>query len=146
MLKINPPIYLIGKKICCWHCESRMPVVAILAPDVEDSFGDVCVLSNITRLPADIISYIQNRVPTFKFKFSKTVGQKYYANTCPKCGYISGEFSLHSEPGAPFFPSDKEDAKTLFMTEISVSEPVEIEASPACGIGELILENAKKIA
>ena len=120
--------------------------MAILAPDVEDSFGDVCILSNVTKLPVDIISYIQNRVPTFKLKFSKTVGQKYYANTCPKCGYISGDFFLHSEPGAPFFPSDEEEAKTIFMTDIPISTPIEIEASAGCGLGEIILENAKKIA
>jgi len=55
----------------------------------------------------DVLGYIQRRVPTFKLKYSKTAGSKYYANTCPGCGVISGDFYLHSEPGAPFFPTDK---------------------------------------
>lgn len=33
-LKINPPLYMIGQKIACWRCESRMPVIALLALDV----------------------------------------------------------------------------------------------------------------
>jgi hypothetical protein len=146
MLKVNPPLYLIGKKIYCWHCQTKIPVVAILAPDVDDSFGDVCILTGITKLPASIADYIQGRVPSFKFRFSKTVSQKYYANTCSKCGYISGVFHLHSEPGAPFFPCDEKEAQSLFITEIMISEPIGIEASPGYGIGELILKNARKIA
>ncbi len=32
-LKIRAPLYLIGKKIECWRCDSRMSVVALLAPN-----------------------------------------------------------------------------------------------------------------
>ena len=40
---------------------------------------------------------------TIQYRFSKTAGHKYWANTCPKCRMIQGSFYLHSEPGAPFF-------------------------------------------
>jgi hypothetical protein len=81
-----------------------MPVVAILAPRVAGTEGEVCILSEITELPEAILAYIQRRVPTFKLTFSKTIEQKYFANTCPKCAMLSGDFHLHEEPGAPFFP------------------------------------------
>jgi len=145
-LEITPPLYLIGKRIWCWRCETKMSVVAILAIHVEDTENQVCILSDIVELPEMILSYIQKRVPTFKLKFSKTVGQKYYANTCPKCGILSGDFFLHSEPGAPFFPTDEDEAKSIYMTEIPLSNPIVARASLSIGVGELIVDNAKKIA
>jgi hypothetical protein len=112
-LTIDPPLYLIGKMYSCWRCGAKMPVVAILAPKVEGTEGEICILSGITELPEAILAYIQGRVPTFKLKFSKTIGQKYFASTCPKCGVLSGDFRLHSEPGAPFFPTDEHEAASL---------------------------------
>src|SRR5690348_3544097 len=74
-LTIDPPLYLIGKMYSCWRCGAKMPVVAILAPKVEGTEGEICILSGITELPEAILAYIQGRVPTFKRKFSKTIGQ-----------------------------------------------------------------------
>lgn len=82
-LKIFPPVYLVGMKIDCWKCDSKMPVVTILAPNIEETDNQICILSDIVGLPEEIIGYIQKRVPTFKLKYSKTVGRKYFANTCP---------------------------------------------------------------
>ena len=144
-LKIRPPLYLIGKKILCWRCEAKMPAVALLAPHVADTEGNTCVLSDIYELPNEVLLFIKKRVPTFKLKYSKTVGQKYYANACPKCGVLSGDFFLHSEPGAPFFPIDNEAANTLYMTEIPLSHPVTVKASINMGTGDLILKHAKTI-
>ena len=73
-LTIDPPLYLIGKMSSCWRCEAKMPVVAILAPNVLGTEGEICVLSDITELPEAILAYIQRRVPTFKLTYSKTVG------------------------------------------------------------------------
>ena len=123
-----------------------MPVVAILAPTVAGTEGEICVLSDITELPEGVLAYIQGRVPTFRLKFSKTVGQKYYANTCPKCGVLSGDFHLHDEPGAPFFPTDELETGSLYMTEIPVPGPIRAHASISMGCGELILNNARRIA
>lgn len=78
-----------------------MPVVALLAPNIEGTEGEICMLSGIVELPEAILTYIQGRVPTFKLKYSKTIGGKYLANTCPKCKVLSGDFHLHSETGAP---------------------------------------------
>ena len=145
-LKIYPPLYLVGMKIYCWKCQTKMPVVTILAPNIEDTENEVCILSDIVGLPEEVLTYIQKRVPTFKFKYSKTVGSKYYANTCPSCGVLSGDFFLHSEPGAPFFPTDEKEASFLYRTEIPIEGSVFVQASLNMGTGELILNHAKKIA
>jgi len=144
-LTIDPPIYLVGKMYSCWRCGTKMPVVAILAPKVQDTDGEICILSGITELPDYVLAYIQGRVPTFKLKFSKTVEQKYFASTCPKCGMLSGDFYLHSEPGAPFFPTDEQEAASLYMTEIPLSGQIYARASIGMGCGDLILNNARRI-
>lgn len=145
-LKIFPPLYLVGIKIYCWKCDSKMSVVALVAPKIDNFEDEVCVLSDIVKLPNTVLSYIQKRVPTFKFKYSKTVGSKYFANTCPKCGVISGDFFLHSEPGAPFFPMNEEEASLLYRTEIPISEPFIVKSGYHIGTGELILNYSKPIA
>ncbi len=144
-LEILPPLYLIGKKIYCWKCESIMSAVAILAPNIENIDDEVGVLTDIVYLPNGVLDYIQKRVPTFKLKLSKTVGSKYYANTCPSCGMLSGDFHLHSEPGAPFFPTTEEEAKLLFMTEIPIKSKIDVDSSFHVGTGDLILKHAKQI-
>ncbi len=80
--------------------QSYIPSLRLVS-HVEDTEEQVCILSEIERMPDEIIHYIQSRVPSYKLKYSKTVAQKYFANTCPKCGMLSGDFYLHSEPGAP---------------------------------------------
>jgi len=144
-LKIKAPLYLIGKKIECWRCAARMSVVAILAPKVEGTDNEICILTNIRHLPKDVIAYIQRRVPTFKLKYSKTEEEKYFANTCPKCGVLSGDFFLHLEPGAPFFPTEEDEARSLYLTEIPLSGHITVAASFSMGAGDMILECAKRI-
>ena len=144
-LTIDPPLYLIGKMDSCWRCGARMPVVAILAPKVAGTEGEVCILSDITELPEAILAYIQRRVPTFKLTFSKTIEQKYFANTCPKCGVLKGDFYLHEEPGAPFCPTDEHEAASLYMTELPVSGRIHVRAGFSMGCGDLILNNARRL-
>jgi hypothetical protein len=145
-LKIFPPLYLVGMKIDCWRCRSRMPAVAILAPNIEDTGNEICILTDIVGLPENVLGYIQKRVPTFKLKYSKTVGSEYFANTCPGCSSLSGDFFLHSEPGAPFFPTDEQEASLLYITGIPIEAPVLVRAGFHVGTGEIILNHAKQIA
>lgn len=144
-LEVSPPLYLIGMKVPCWRCNSKMTVVSLLAPHVADTENQVCVLSNIERMPQEILGVIQKRVPTFQLRSSLMAGSKYFANTCPNCHVIYGDFFLHSEPGAPFFPESEEDAKSVYLTEIPLLKPIKIEASPGFGLGEMILSNGKRI-
>lgn len=136
---------MIGRKISCWRCETVMPVIALLAPKIDDTEDQVGVLSGIDNIPGEILRFIQGRVPTFKLKYSKMAGKKYFANTCPKCGVIYGDFFLHDEPGAPFFPEDEDAAKFLYIKEIPLTEPIEVSAGLGFGLGEIILSNAKRV-
>jgi hypothetical protein len=145
-LTVFPPLYLIGMKMSCWKCEKMMPVVALLAPEIEGTEHEICVLSDIVALPKDVLGYVQKRVPTFQFRYSKTVQGKYYANACPGCRMLSGDFFLHSEPGAPFFPMCEKEACLLYLTEIPIDGAVRMRASCHMGTGELILNHAKRIA
>jgi hypothetical protein len=141
----SAPLDMTGMKIECWKCGARMPVVALVAPEVEGTDHEVCVLADIVSLPKDVLGYVQSRVPTFQLRYSKTVQGKYYANTCPTCGVISGDFFLHSEPGAPFFPTCEDEAGLLYLTEVPIQGPVRVQAGCQLGSGELILSHAKRI-
>jgi hypothetical protein len=144
-LKINPPLYLIGQKIHCWNCDNKMPVIALLAPNADDTEGEICILSDIQELPKDVYFVIKNRVPSFRMKYSNMAGHKYLGNTCPKCGLLSGEFFLHAEPGGPFFPEDENDAKSLYIREVPIAGSITVTASVSTGCGDLILKNAKRL-
>jgi hypothetical protein len=122
-----------------------MPVIALLAPKIDDTDDQVGVLTGIENIPGQILKFIKSKVPTFKMKYSKMAGQKYYANTCPKCGVIYGDFFLHDEPGAPFFPENEEAAKSLYIKEIPLTAPIEVSAGIGFGLGEMILSNAIRI-
>jgi hypothetical protein len=144
-LKIHPPLYMIGRKIGCWRCDSSMPVIALLAPKIDGTEDEVGILSGIDFIPKEILKFIQSKVPTFKLKYSKMAGKKYYVNNCPKCGVIYGDFFLQDEPGAPFFPEDEDAAEFLYIKEIPLTNSIEISASLGFGLGEIILANAKRI-
>ena len=144
-LEVSPPLYLLGIKVTCWRCNSRMPVVTLLAPRVADTEDQVCVLSNIEKIPQEILGIIQKRVPTFQLRSSLMAGSKYFANTCPNCHVIYGDFFLDSEPGAPFFPVSEEDARSLYLTEIPLSKSTKIDASPGFDVGEMILSTGVRI-
>ena len=58
---------------------------------------------------------------------------------------ISGDFYLHSEPGAPFFPTTEEEAKQLTLEAIPLAGPITIRAGVGVGAGDLILEHARKL-
>lgn len=145
LIQIHPPLYMIGKKIGCWRCESVLPVIALLAPKIDDTEEQVGVLTGITTIPEEVLKFIQSKVPTFKLKHSRKVRKIYYANTCPKCGVIYGDFFLQDEPGAPFFPEDEEAAKFLYIKEIPINGPIKMSAGLGFGLGEIILSNAKRV-
>jgi hypothetical protein len=100
-IQLDPPLHLIAGQTTCWRCGAPMPVVAILCENLGAKDEGPFILSNITELPPELYTYVQRFYPDFRLTFSKTIGEKYFANNCPKCGVISGDFFLHSadEPG-----------------------------------------------
>ena len=143
--KIHSPLYLVTAYWPCWQCETKIPLAALLAAKVDENSGEACMLSNITQLPDEVLAFIQQRVPSFKYAYSKTMASKYFANTCPGCGEIQGDYYLHSESGSPFFPFDKKAARLLYMSIIPLAEPVVIDATYRTGSScDIILANAKR--
>ena len=144
-ITINPPLFLASTTISCWRCGADMPAICLIAPKVPDTDDEVCVLSSITVLPAPILAFVQKQFPSFMKAFSKTTRSEYYANTCPKCGMLSGEFFLHSEPGGAFFPESEADAARLTIEQIPLDGPIEVEAGLGMGdSGAFILEHGKR--
>lgn len=47
------------------------------------------------------------RPPTVQFKFSRTVGHKYWANVCMRCGALQGDFFLYCGGESPFVELDE---------------------------------------
>jgi len=59
------------------------------------------------------------RPKNIQYRFSKTVGEKYWVNTCPFCQSIQGDFFLYCEPDGPFFCiSNEEDTTTSFESDL----------------------------
>jgi len=144
--QLDPPIHLVAGETSCWRCGAPMPVVAILCENVESADEGPYILSNTTELPQELTAFVQQRCPTYRLKYSKTVGGKYYANNCPKCGVISGDFYLHSEPGAPFFPTESDEAELLTLETIPTDRPCFVHSGCGYGTGELILQYARRNA
>jgi hypothetical protein len=143
-MTINPPLYIVSTRIHCWKCSTQMPAISLVAPDIPEGFDEVYVLSDIENLPREVLAFIHRFFPHFVLRYSKTTRSKYFANTCPSCHMLSGDFHLHCEPGATFCPETPKDAKRLWLKEIPLSGPVDVEASPGAGAGELIIENARR--
>ena len=142
--RINPPLYLASTTIKCWNCGADLPAVGLIAQTVPETDDEVCMLSSITELPLPVLHFIQKQFPSFKRAFSKTTKSEYFANTCPHCCALSGDFYLHSEPGGPFFPETEEDAACLTVEEIPMDGPIEVCADLSVGGGEMILEFGKR--
>jgi hypothetical protein len=143
--RIDPPLYLAHTMVSCWRCGAKMPALALVAPNVAEADGEICILSEIEELPEAVLHFVRNRFPSFTLRYSKTAGSPYYANTCLRCGVISGDFYLHAEPGAPFFPTTEGEAKQLTLEAIPLAGPITIRAGVGVGAGDLILEHARKL-
>ena len=142
--QLDPPIHLVVGETGCWRCGASMPVVAILCENVESPEEGPYILSDTVELPQELMVFIQRRYPTYRLTYSKTVGEKYFANNCPKCGVISGDFYLHSEPGAPFFPTDADEAASLTIETIPIDHSCFARTGCGYGPGELILQYARR--
>lgn len=72
----------------CWRC--RKTILVFSWPERENE-------EVIPREP---------RPKTIQYRYSKMAGSKYWANTCPYCKSIQGDFFLYSEPDSPLFGFD----------------------------------------
>jgi hypothetical protein len=141
---VNPPLYVVSGSAICWKCKNEVSAICLIAPIVEDEIGEVCVISYVEAVPQFVLQFVQSRCPTFRRKFSQTAETAYYGNICTKCDALQGDHYLH-EPGGPFFPTSEIEAACLEITEVPLPGSVEIDGSPAYGLGEIILQHARRI-
>jgi hypothetical protein len=144
-MRIDPPLYLAHTRISCWRCGADMTAIALVAPNVAETEGEICILSEVEELPESVLRFVRKRFPSFKLRYSKTLGLQYYANTYPRCGVIFGDFYLHSEPGSPFFSTTDDEAKELTLEAVTLTGSITVRGGLAMGVGDLILEHARKL-
>lgn len=71
----------------CWRCGEELLIFV---------WPNDSIYSH--KLPENI-----QRPKTIQYRYSKMAGTKYWANTCPYCNSIQGDFFLFSEPDSPLF-------------------------------------------
>jgi hypothetical protein len=87
----------------CWKCNREIIVFAWPNESSHDN-----IQPKITPIPK-----------TIQYRFSKTVGDKYWANVCQYCQSIQGDFFLYSEPDGAFFALNcEEDSPSAFNLDI----------------------------
>jgi len=50
-IRIDPPLYLAHTMVSCWRCGAKMPALALIAPNVAETEGEICILSEVEDLP-----------------------------------------------------------------------------------------------
>ncbi len=143
-VRLSPPLHLVCGETDCWKCGAVMPLVAILCKQAANSDHGPFVVAMTTELPHRLAGFIQQLYPTYRLTESNTAREKYYANNCPICDTISGDFYLHFIAGAPFFPTDAEEASQLSIQRIPFGEEFLIRGSCGSGAAALILEYAAR--
>ncbi len=139
-----PPLYVAVTGTRCWKCDAEMKVAALIAPNVVDAPGEVLVLQGVCDLPNPILLFVQARVPHYRLGYSRTIESEYFANHCPLCGAITGDFYLFSEPGGPFWPETADAAAAIRVAECPLAGPIVLETGYGRGLGGFILEHASR--
>ncbi len=90
----------------CWKCKREIIVFAW--PKASEWDNSAPKVKPIPR--------------TIQYRYSKTVSGKYWANTCPRCNSIQGDWFLFSDPDGPFFgircEKNSQDAYNMDMQNI----------------------------
>lgn len=153
-LRVFPPLLILSAETICWNCKQPMKAVAAGAYAVEDDgekMGDVedtsdmFVLSDVGAMPDEVLQELVRRNPNFERRHSRTAGSVYYANACPACTRITGDFYLHMEPGGPFFPTTVDEAAAITVERVSFPQPLLFGGTWGHGTGDFILSHAKVV-
>jgi hypothetical protein len=151
-LQVHCPIFLLTSSEPCWKCGAVQTVNAIGTHALREGdeeltesgdTSELFLLSNITDMPLQVFKYVAQRNHRYMQRHSRTAGESYYANTC-ECGANFGDFYLFSEPGGAFFPDTDEAAGAIEIEPMPFSGTLSFAASYSTGIGEYILQHAKR--
>jgi hypothetical protein len=88
----------------------------------------------IIELPPLIAKMLKAEAPLYRPAFSKTTQTTYWANDCPSCKVLQGDFNLFEEPGGAFFPMSVEQVRKMKASRLPV--PFDALGEPSFAIRE----------
>lgn len=84
-------------------------------------------IPSIIKISAVAEQKIQQLSSSYHLGYSRAANGSYYANHCPKCKRLQGDFMLHEEPGGVFFPISTEQASRIKLH--TVKDPIFLNGS-----------------
>lgn len=93
-LKVSSPLYLMTVSINCYSCGKEVNVSTIATknlvdPESDDPSaleGEICLLTQIEELPAEIAAVVEEKQP----RYSRTADLEYLMTVC-ECGAHQGD-------------------------------------------------------
>ncbi|MBX3352947.1 MAG: hypothetical protein KF684_08420 [Phycisphaeraceae bacterium] len=138
---IGPPFHIVIGVTRCYRCGGAFEVAAIAGSDPE---GHACFSTHIESMPEALLDAVRAQIAVYRKVFSRSVGHQYYANICPHCDALSGDFFLH-QPGELFGVMEPEDAHGLRVISVGPNVNGSIVGSALFGSSlDLIFEAATK--
>lgn len=95
--------YLVSSA-ACWSCQDEMPVYTW---DGHRPWG--ADVPPPTPVPS-----------TVKLAHSRTIGREYWANVCPSCESLLGDFYLHLTPAGPFYGLKSNAVLTAIVRQLEL--------------------------
>lgn len=143
--------YLVRSPARCWRCtESFTAVGFLMAPGfeirdhaengngIETEFWSTqeewAFAHYITDMPSAITNMLKSEAPLYRLAFSKTTQTTYWANHCPACKVLQGDFNLFEEPDGAFFLLSAEQARKMTATRLAMT--FEADGEPSFGIDD----------
>lgn len=141
--------YLVRSPERCWRCAAPYRAIAFLmAPGYQirddDDDGETGVFWSdnrnwafahyISALPSPISEMLKSEAPNYRRAFSQTAQSTYWANHCPACNALQGDFELFCEPEGAFFPIIIDQVRAMRATRLAVF--FEAQGNPALSIDD----------
>ncbi|HAL05857.1 MAG TPA: hypothetical protein DCP26_00660 [Brevundimonas sp.] len=115
--------YLVTAQEFCWRCRDPFQAIGfLLAPGVviddgpergRETLKDWAFIEYATRLSQDVARFAQQVQSAYREGYSRTTNSRYWANHCPACQALQGDFHLYSEPDGAFWLADRDDAARM---------------------------------
>jgi len=132
----------------CWRCGNTSLVIALLAAVLDREYEDAydqnseqpSVFANVELLNPEAACILRTEYPRYRPDYSQAQRQRVYMNHCSECGAKLGDFYLHNEPNAAFWPLDAVSAAELVMRRITT--PLALLGDRTSANGRMIFDNA----
>lgn len=133
----------------CWKCGEMIVVSTFLLDRYYELSEQECsesgirylnweevenqtFVSNITMLYKFCLLEMNQQNPDYRKTFSKTLNESYFANNCPYCLVLQGDFNLYQEPSGIFYDCRNIDK---FKSILNVDETFKAQGNTALTAG-----------